>query len=523
MKKLGIYLICLVGSLAWAQSKGQQPSPFVSSIDRDLTVRRIVLAPAFDNVSLIYANPLQQELQDIITAEKQWNIVASQTELPAEPTEAYDDNSAKVVEILKANNSDALLTLKITKGPAGISMKICIYTSQFGDLLSCQEQKGIPTFDLQSLRKDLLTLYLRFRNELPYSGLVISRRAENVTINLGSLVGLREGDELAVVQIVKLNRHPKFKFVVGHEKEILGKIRIFKTEETLSFAQLVYEIEPNAINVDSKVLLNRPIIYNPSNLTATAARPDEKIAFGEEPREWLPTPTPSFGKLNLAIGVGNFQANSDLSSSGSISAASTITPSMAVSAELWLNPLWSIQVGMLQALASTKNPRSGSSPSRLNFALSDYYIGAGYNLLLTQDFFGPKFQVLMLYTHDKVVVDDSSPTSFTTLGYTGFALGLKGSFPLPTEVPWNAGAELFYHLTPSLTERPVSSGAAKENSIYKFGIFGTRKVRENLNFTIKLDFNLYRSTFSGIGTRGEGADTISHSNSAVSAGVEYLF
>ena len=89
--------------------------------------------------------------------------------------------------------------------------------------------------------------------KIPYAGLILSRQGNRVTMDIGTRDGVHDNTVVSVEQIILLKRHPKFHFILASEKEVLGKIRIVKSDETLSFGTVLSEKEPGVITTDSKI------------------------------------------------------------------------------------------------------------------------------------------------------------------------------------------------------------------------------------------------------------------------------
>src|SRR5208282_1436782 len=147
---------------------------------------------------------------------------------------------------------------------------------------------------------------------LPYSGRVLSRDANRVTVNLGSRDGVQPGQILSVIQIIQAQRHPVFNFLVRTDKEIFGKVRILKVDETLSFGTVVSEKERGAIQKNSKIGPVDFVTYSggeslsltPGPAETLGQRDDSKIAFGKDPKPWVPEATPTFGQIGGRLGIG---------------------------------------------------------------------------------------------------------------------------------------------------------------------------------------------------------------------------
>jgi hypothetical protein len=149
---------------------------------------------------------------------------------------------------------------------------------------------------------------------------------------------------------------------------------------------------------------------------------------------------------------------------------------------------------------------------------------AGYNILLQDQFFGPKFQILGGYSKFASRVDTSSPMAYTSLTFSGLALGVAGSIPVSDEVPVTIGAKMLYYINPSVDESPVSSGSSATANMSSFSAFGTYRWTEHINFKGEIMYDLFSASFSGTGSRGaDSASSASHTITTFAGGIEYLF
>ncbi len=518
------FLFC---SLSKAQTAVSSSNLFVSPVDEDLSINAVLVLPAKDNLSDIYAKPATEFLKKLVQDQRRWNLVESPDSADIQD---FSENPEQVTELLSSNQAQGLFTLFITRGPKGVGLTLDFYAGREGLLFLRETKAGLQEFEVAAINKEIALLYKKIITRLPYNGVVLSRRAQNVTVNLGAKDKIRSGDELTVIQILKINRHPRYHFMIGHERAILGKIKIYKVEDALSFGTITSERDRGTIQVGTKVITDEFLNYIDTGndidgqpLDGLANRADKNVSFGDSPHEWKPLDPPTFGKVDLLLGLGQFSANTSLSTAGSITASSSVAPSIGALVELWLNPSWFVQAGLKQSVATANNPYSGSDPAELGFSTAQYGVHFGYNFLLGDNFWGPKIQALGGFTTYKMVADSSTPLAFTNMNFSGLNLGLRGSFPLDTESPITLGAELFFFLSPSLSESPSTSGSSSTNTINCFAMFGTYKLKERLNFKGALNFEQYTASFSGAGSRSESASSASLRATTMSGGIEFLF
>ncbi len=549
---LRLAFLCLLASITfglnetglstnvWAQPATpatEQSATYVSPVDDALTIRRIAVLPATDNVDGIYGRPIESQLITLTRESHRWDYteVALKSSMPS--VADLEEKPSEFSKLVKNLDADAFFVASASRGPGGLSMRLDLFLKKDGKLLAQEVLKDQPRTEIPQLVEQVKMLYQRLLAKLPYQGLILSRQNNRVTINLGKSDGLRKDQVVSAVQIISLNRHPKFNFIISSDKEILGRIKVLKVEDTLSFGAIVSEKERGAIRRLAKISALSEVNYgDPTALTPDAdkdltKRADAGVAFGSDAKEWVPMKPPAFGEVGLRLGFGLYNSSLNLNTTPSCcEAKSAFYPSLNLHGELWLNPHWIARAEIMQGVLSTPNPRQGSSPSDLNHAFSRYSLIVGYNFLLRDDFFGPKIQVDFGLASARMYVDDSKPRSLTTTTFSGAVLGVMGSFPVTDDKIWYAGGKFNLSLFPKVSETPVTSGGDAKASINDFSLFIQRKLGENIRATGSLDFSLYSVNYSGDADRTdpvtglpESATSLSQRHTIFSGGIVYMF
>ncbi len=258
---LSVFFILSIGLQGWTESeissaKNKKPFPvkYVSQIDQKISIKTVTLAPVYDNVNGVYSAPIQKLLIDLLQSDKVWGYSEFPETTKKIFVETFDTKPKEVLDILDKTKTQGLLTAIITKGPHGLTARLKLFTQDQGIILLEEDFQDMNTFEVAKIREEFVTLYHRLKNKLPYQGSVLSRRGLEVTLNIGEKNGVKVGQEIALAQILKLNRHPKLKTLVGVEKEILGKVQISKVESYLSFGQIIFEKETGVIEVGAKII-----------------------------------------------------------------------------------------------------------------------------------------------------------------------------------------------------------------------------------------------------------------------------
>lgn len=507
------------------QTRAQSNSAFVSAADQDLTIKTVTAVPFTDNIKGIYSKPLYQKFQDTLANDKSWSYEAL-PENTATPLD-LDENPNAVKGFLNSTKAQGLFSFRLTKGPKGLNGKMFFFVGSSGQPLLQEELSDYQGFEIADLEKQMLRMYEKIKARMPYRGMILSRRGQDVTVNLGFKNGLKNNDEITVIQILKVNRHPKLKFMISTEKEIIGKIKIYKTDEYLSFGAVTYEKEAGTVQPTAKLLSQEfvqyaePVVQNGQVISGLDNRKDRELSYGENPREWLPQQAPQYGRIALMAGLGQYGISTNLSA-GSIDASTTMAPQIAVKGELWLSSEWNVLYSIRQSVFSVKNTLSGSTPGNLNMSLSSYGVQGAYNFLMSEDFFGPKIQLSAGYATYDSHSDQSTPLAYTNMTYGGLVFGILGQFPLTNEIPMDLGAQFNMFMSPSMSES-TSSGDSSKSTINQFGFFGVYHLKSRFKIRGEMNFEYYSSDFSGAGSGSHTSTNTTQKMTSIMGGIEYLF
>src|ERR1035437_9318926 len=131
-----------------------------------------------------------------------WDYVPSNTSGPILSPEELESQPEKALQVSQGLGADAFFAGRITKGPNGITVHISLFLSKDGKLLSQVILKDYKQFNLADLKEQTQRLLAEIVARLPYSGRVMSRDGNRVTVNLGLRDGIQVGQLLSVIQII---------------------------------------------------------------------------------------------------------------------------------------------------------------------------------------------------------------------------------------------------------------------------------------------------------------------------------
>lgn len=504
----------------------EQSARYVSPVDESLTIRSISLLPITDNVEGIYARHIADQLTTLMRGSHRWNFIETPEDTNFPSITSLEESPPDFQKATSKLKADSFMTAVASRGPAGLSVRLDLFLKSDGRLLAQQTLRDYKRFEISDLKSQIRRMYGKLLTDIPYDGLILSRQQNRVTINLGKADGIKADQLITAVQIISVQRHPKFGFLISSDKEILGRIKITQVDETLSFGTIISEKERGAIQKLAKISGVVPIQYPDLELVdengnSLLNQPDAAVAFGDHPREWLPTKSPSFGEVGLRLGLGQFGTNANVDGVPNLEAKDSLFPQLSGHAELWLNSQWTIRADLMNSVITTGNPRSGSSPGKLNQSVSRYALAGQYNFLLKGDYFGPKFFVQSGFAQYKNSADDSQPRAFTSVSYSGLMLGFGGAFPITPDKNWSVSGQLNVFVFPSVSQSPSISDGSPSNNMNEFSVDVRRKIAENLWLVGGLQYSLYMTTFKGAST--DNATSISQRLTVLSGGVDWSF
>ena len=509
----------------WSQTKNQ--NTFLSQADQSLTIHTLLMVPTEDNVSGIYAQPLDLHLKEILAQDPQWTP-SDFNHFNGLKLDSLYSNPNDVIKLARTAKSDAVLKIRMSKGPSGINGKMTLFSGVDGLPMVEEAVENLEKFEINEVNQSFEHALKALRKRLPYHAEVLSRKGQDLTINAGKNAGMKSGTDVSIIQILKVYRHPKLKFIVSTEKEILGKARLYKVEDNLSFAKLVLEREPGVVQVGGKVLSDEYIQYSEPYITEDGKilsdlgkRKEKDIAYGEKPEEWVPDHGPQYGKVDVLAGVTQYSESVDFQSSGAIDGTNNIAPTLALTGEFWISPVWFAGIDLRSSAFGVPNNLPGSRPTVVNMTNNYYHVKFGYNFLLSPDFFGPRLQLTGGLARFSSQVSSTSPITFTNMQFSGTVIGFTAQMPLGETLPTDVGARFNYYLYPNVSENP-SSGSNGDVRMNDFAFFLNHHTRPKLSYIGELRFETYSAKFSD-GTRVQQVNSISHKLTTLLFGVEFLF
>jgi hypothetical protein len=205
---------------------------FVSGLDADIGITCVAIVPIADNVEGIYSRPISPLLKEWFESDRRFEFKYLSDSKPITP-ESLETSAERVLALQKKSACNSVLAGRLTRGPGGLELKMSLFAGGRGILLATRSENMASIFETSDVMKRVNSMTEELFNSLPYQGVILSRKGQLVTLNLGKRFGLSEGDNITVIKIVGEVRHPKHQFLISTQNEVIGRIVIEKVEDFL--------------------------------------------------------------------------------------------------------------------------------------------------------------------------------------------------------------------------------------------------------------------------------------------------
>ncbi|WP_148285000.1 hypothetical protein [Pseudobdellovibrio exovorus] len=517
--------------------KNKTPFPvrYTSEADQKILIKTLVLAPVYDNVNGVYAKPIEKLLTDMLKSDKVWGYAKFPASQKNIFIEQFDSEPDRVLNVLNQAQAQGMLTAFITKGPKGLTARLKLFTQDQGFLLLEESFQDQETFEVSVLREKFAEMYRDIKNRLPYQGYVLSRRGLDVTLNVGQINGVQVGQELALAQIIKINRHPKLKFMVGVEKEIIARVQITKVDSFLSFAQIIFEKETGVVEAGSKILPTDFVSYPLPQINRDGDVIGDIPSHRTQPVNPEVTPPVEAAKQTSSTATNNSTEQQKLGvitaqgvfsqlkesvvpvTGNSFELSKGWTPGIYLGAQLYYSENLFIDFNTQYLNFTTENPLPGSFGSKIGYSYFRITGAFGYDFILDN---GPILTAAVGFSSIQTKVSQSAPRALTDTNIDAAALQLRAAIPVNE---FTLGAKMDFNFAKKVSQSPVTSGDTS-STITSIGVFGTYPIMPDLRGRVDLYMNKINTEFSGgtvTNTNPARSGTIELTN--LQAGIEYTF
>ncbi len=330
--------------------------PVANSADQAIRMKKTFMFPSVDDLSGVMAPKLDEKLYQLLIRNSRFDLIRDPQVVKALAPDdaAYAKAAASPVvhkEAARVTGADTTVLLKTRN--IGTETEIQLeFRDADGELLF-SETGSVPGYSKMEVRWGLIEkLFKTILAKIPYDGTVTGRTANGLTVDLG-ISDLKQGEDLEIVRIVSLQRHPLLKTIVGSDYVRVGRAKVVSVDKTLSFAEVKEEYPGEMIAVGAKVLRAKAPISIRTDDSYVGSRgaekePNEKMKNEEDPFDdrlegEFDQPKQRYGSLGFDLLYGSLAQSQNVSSVPTDYTGSGIGGN--ISGELWVTKNWVLTLG----------------------------------------------------------------------------------------------------------------------------------------------------------------------------------
>jgi hypothetical protein len=363
---------------------------------------------------------------------------------------------------------------------------------------------GTPEQDAER-RKRLRAWLTEMWDRIPGQGYVVKRDLTTLDIEGAANEGLRVGDELSLLRLKDIRRHPVLKTLVGFDSAQTGTATLSALGKPFSQAKVVYESDLDPIREGDRYVLKprseapRGDLKEAASVAAKAVdqdADDSYFGFGFGGARVLElSPRLGLGLLNYEERVAN-----------QVYKLKTLSLSYGFRADLHLTSAWFAALQWDQGTGTFGTPPADYEATSLASGWSHMHLLSGYRMPLS-DYAGSGNTELHFfggYSRLGFKAEElSSAVAPTAKTYSGLNFGLSVHVPLHTN--WVAEVGFTRMLGAFLKEDTLTSASSSTSSAWSFWTKVRIKATEDAEFGGAYEVYQGSSNFEGSGTRETSA------------------
>jgi hypothetical protein len=267
----------------------------------------------------------------------------------------------------------------------------------------------------QTLKKSLKTLL----KKIPFYATVTGRDGDVLTLDLGSINGLRRGDIVQISKVSSFTQHPLLKNIIDYRLDYVGSAKVQTVEESISFAQVVSE------SSDDKIL-------NLYKVTGVEVTKEESKTENNKQDEIRMKLVPEIGYVGGGVVLGTSSLSNAQNNGTTITSGSNLAYGFSLNSELWLTKNWFLDFDLLFGFSSLQMQNEITKAKSGNFSSSTtlFDVDLGYRHYVWGIQRGPSVFGRIGYGSYKFSAPSDTTMIMGGRKVNGIKLGVGGSLPV---------------------------------------------------------------------------------------------
>lgn len=357
---------------------------------------------------------------------------------------------------------------------------------------------GSPAQDAER-RKRLRAWLSDMWNRIPGQGYVVKRDIENLQLEGAANEGLSIGDQISVLRLKNVKRHPVLKTLIGFDYSETGSGKILELAKPFSSAKVTYESDLDPIREGDRYLRKVPDLAP----VIGEAKPLKNPEDGEEELSLNPFAGARIFDISPRLGVGGLKYEEK--TADDLYSMSAFSISYGFRADLLVTRSWFAALQMDFGTGNFGSVPTDYGVSSVKSGWNNTRMETGYRMSVG-DYSGGDTQITFRGGYSRFSVkaeETSSAVAPSKKTYSGIDVGV--SVDVPVYKLWVAEVGFTRMLGAFLKEETLTSGSNSSNSAWSFSTRLRIKTEEAWEFGAGYEVLQGSSTFEGSGTRSTPA------------------
>lgn len=468
---LGFFFACLA-ALTPAQAAGQSKQIDPNQI---LSFKRVFIDPPQDNADGTFRQTFEQAFRNVFERNPRFEIVSEES------------------------RADSIVKTRIEKKASGIECEVTLQLHPSGEVFTTEKTLLPAEASGEELKAGAKRSLKTTLKRIPFYGTVTGREGAQLTFDIGSGNGLKQGDVIQIARVDSVKKHPLLKSIVDVDLVPVGSAEVESVEGTIAFGKVSQELPGEKIQRLHKITAvearesRKPRGFDFPEDGWDAEK--DKVLVSEEAR-------PEIGFIGLGPFLG-FLSTASSQNNGVLNlTGSALNPSAKLFGELWLTKNWFADLGLGYGLASMtlENEKTMSKAASSSTSTRSFELDFGYRHYVWNSINGPHVFGKLGYGSFTWSTPVDSANLLGPRAYSGLRLGVGGGIPFRNRRSsvlmglniglFNSYSESGWNLTPITTQDQTVTAVQ-----FSLGFHNQLYSNMALRFSFVLD--IYSVDFSG--------------------------
>ncbi|OFZ79615.1 MAG: hypothetical protein A2583_08015 [Bdellovibrionales bacterium RIFOXYD1_FULL_53_11] len=472
-----------------------------SELDRRFALDTIGYLKAWDNMDGLFSEYVASAYREYFSKHSRFvlqdlsktDVLLSKSKIPY--VKLIEDKEI-LGQLARSMRSESIIRTKVYKEGPRYRFVIDWLHAPGMELLSTEtftvdEPRGGKPFGDGNVKETMHKALDRLIAKIPFIAHVTGRDEGSVTVNIGRMAKVKKGDQMIVVTLDEVKKHPLLGAIVDWRFSQTGKVEVADVDDGMAFCVVVEEDDGRQISRYQKVSR-----LMPAPPPAPLPLDDNGKKKSENDSEQYKQPSLGFGEGSLLAGIFSRQystaADTKGKSGGGFFYGGKATGNLWITRAFFLEAV--VAYGFSTYSQSDIATGAETAVSGVTPSLFHWRGNLGYTHFLSGDIFGAKGWIKAGYFSTSYTLPVSNADSLLPVSFSGPILGVGGDLSIRRMF----GAMLSFDIGvfSSGSETGTNANAVSSSSTVGLYAGGYWRYQPNIMFKFGMDLMNHTADFA---------------------------